>query len=124
MWIRIDVGCMSPHLGVDLDCNDSFGSDWSAHYGSGHLLFLDGSTLMAQPFDVTRLELSGTPAVVARGVGGASIAYAAFSVSATGMLAYTGALSTQSELRWVDRSGRMGDPIAPKGDYVDFIFGG
>jgi eukaryotic-like serine/threonine-protein kinase len=95
------------------------GSDWSAHYGSGHLLFLDGSTLMAQPFDVTRLELSGTPGVVARGVGGSSTAYGAFSVSATGVLAYTGGLSTQSELRWVDRTGRAGDPIAPKGDYVD-----
>ena len=95
------------------------GSDWAAHYGSDHLLFLDGSTLMAQPFDLTRLELSGTPAAVARGVGGASTAYGAFSVSATGVLAYTGGLSTQSELRWVDRSGRMGDPIAPKADYVD-----
>ena len=86
---------------------------------SGHLLFLDGSTLMAQPFDVTRLELSGTPAAVARGVGGSSTAYGAFSVSATGVLVYTGGLSTQSELRWVDRSGRMGDLVAPKGDYVD-----
>ena len=95
------------------------GSDWTAHYGSGHLLFLDGSTLVAQPFDVTRLELSGTPAVVARGVGGSSTAYAAFSVSATGVLAYAGRLSNQSELRWVDRSGRTGNLVAPEGDYVD-----
>jgi hypothetical protein len=70
--------------------------------GSGYLLFLDGSTLMAQPFDVTRRELSGTPAAVARGVGGSSTAYGAFSVSATGMLAYTGGLSNQKDrvLEW------------------------
>ena len=95
------------------------GSDWTAHYGSGHVLFLDGSTLVAQPFDVTRLELSGTPAVVARGVGGSSTAYGGFSVSATGVLAYAGRLSNQSELRWVDRSGRTGNLVAPESDYVD-----
>ncbi len=94
-------------------------SDWTAHYGSGYLLFLDGSTLMAQPFDMTRLELRGTSAVVARGVGASSTAYGAFSVSATGVLAYTGGLSNQSELRWVDRSGRTGNLVAPKSDYVD-----
>jgi len=94
-------------------------SDWTAHYGSGHLLFLDGSTLMAQPFDVRRLELSGAPVTVARNVGGSSTAYGAFSVSANAVLAYTGGLSTQSELRWVDRSGRLGDVLVPKGDYVD-----
>ena len=95
------------------------GSDWTAHYGSGYLLFLDGSTLMAQPFDAMRRELGGTSAVVVRGVGGSSTAYGAFSVSSTGVLAYTGGLSTQSELRWVERSGGTGDLVAPKGDYVD-----
>ncbi len=95
------------------------GSDWAARYGSGYLLFLDGSVLMAQPFDVTRLVLSGRPMAVARGVGGSSTAYGAFSVSANGVLAYAGGLSTQSELRWVDRSGRTGNLVAPQGDYVD-----
>ena len=106
-------------LGDRSDSRRLIGSDWTAHYGSGYLLFLDGTTLMAQPFDVTRRELSGTPAVVARGVGGSSTAYSGFSVSATGVLAYAGGLSTQSELRWVDRLGRTGNLVAPKGDYVD-----
>jgi hypothetical protein len=74
---------------------------------------------MAQPFDVTRLELGGTPSVVARGVGGSSTAYGAFSASATGVLAYTGGLPSESELRWLDRAGRIGDLVAAKGDYVD-----
>ena len=96
------------------------GSDWAAHFGSGHLLFLDGSTLMAQLFDVAKLGLHGTPMAVVRGVGGSSTAYGSFSVSTTGVLAYTGALSIQSELRWVDRSGRTGELVSPEGDYVDF----
>ncbi len=95
------------------------GSDWMAHYGSGYVLFLDGSTLMAQPFDVTRRELGGTPIAVVRGVGGSSTAYGAFSVSTTGVLAYTGALSSQSEVRWIDRSGYPGNLVAPKAEYVD-----
>ena len=101
------------------DSRRLIGSDWTAHYSSGHLLFLDSSSLMAQPFDPARLELSGTPTAIARGVGGSSTAYAAFSASATGILAYAGGLSNQSELRWVDRSGRPGTVVAPKGDYVD-----
>ena len=88
--------------------------------GPATLLFLDGSTLMAQPFDLLRLQLSGEPATVARGVGGSSTGYAGFSVSTNGVLAYAGPLSTQSELRWVDRSGRSGQVVAPKGDYIDF----
>lgn len=54
-----------------------------------------------------------------RGVGGSSTAYGAFSVSSTGVLAYSGGLPIQSELRWVARSARVGDIVAPRGDYVD-----
>jgi eukaryotic-like serine/threonine-protein kinase len=95
------------------------GSDWSVHYGSGHLLYLEGSTLMAQPFDVASLALTGTPSALARGVGGSSTGFGAFSVSATGVLAYAGALPNQCELRWVDRMGRVGDVVVAKGDFVD-----
>ena len=34
-------------------------------YSAGHLLFLTGRTLMAQPFDPDRLALSGTPFPIA-----------------------------------------------------------
>jgi serine/threonine protein kinase/Tol biopolymer transport system component len=95
------------------------GTDWAARFASGHLLFLDDATLMAQPFDMTRLELGRSPAPVAQGVGASSTAYGAFSVSSTGVLAYAGGLPAQSELRWVARSGRPGGVIAPQGDYID-----
>ena len=81
------------------------GSDWAGHYGSEHLLFLNGSTLMAQPFDPSSGTLKDTAHVLANEVGGSSTAYASFSVSSNGVLAYTAGLSSQGELRWMDRTG-------------------
>jgi Tol biopolymer transport system component len=95
------------------------GTDWAAHYGSGYLLFLDGTSLMAQAFDPVRVELSGTPTQLIREVGGASTGYGSFSVSATGVLAYTNGQFNRSELRWVNRAGTAMDLVAPEGDYVD-----
>jgi predicted Ser/Thr protein kinase len=72
----------------------------------GHLLYVRGGTLLAQPFDAGNLRMSGQPVAIDDGVpyfkpsGGAS-----FSVSRDGLLAYqTG--ETPSRLTWVDRSGK------------------
>jgi serine/threonine protein kinase len=110
---------VTPLAGAGASARRLVGSDWAGHYGLGYVLFLDGSTLMAQPFDALRQEVSGTPLAVARGVGGSSTAYGAFSVSATATLAYAAGSSSQSELRWVDRTGRMKDLVAAKSDYTD-----
>ena len=96
------------------------GSDWGAHYGSAHLLFLNDSTLMAQAFDARDHSLKGTAQVVASGIGASSTAYGSFAVSSTGVLAYASGLSSPSELRWIDRAGRVGDAVTEAGDYVDF----
>jgi Tol biopolymer transport system component len=72
----------------------------------GHLLFLRESTLMAQPMDPGKLELTGEPFPVAEQVG-FSLAMGFFSVSASGVLAYrAGALAGSGELVWFDREGR------------------
>jgi Tol biopolymer transport system component len=73
-----------------------------------HLLFLRETTLMAQPFDPERLELSGEPFPVAEGVGSFTANSAAgFTVSKNGIIAYrTGASAGTTFLTWVDRSGR------------------
>jgi dipeptidyl aminopeptidase/acylaminoacyl peptidase len=62
----------------------------SAVYADGYLLYLRENTLMAQPFDVGRLETTGEPVAVAQGVPtyispsrGAPV-----TVSATGLLVY------------------------------------
>ena len=96
------------------------GSDWSAQYALGYLLLLNGTTLMAQPFDLDTNRLTGAPTMVAQPVAGSSTGYGAFSVSAGGVLAYSSGLLAQSELRWVDRTGRTSASIAPTADYVDF----
>lgn len=86
-----------------------------------HLLFLRGTTLMAQPFDAGRLALTDEPVPVADQVqilGSPPIGV--FSASENGLLVYhTGTAAGFSQLGWFDRSGkqlaRLGDP----GTYAD-----
>jgi hypothetical protein len=96
-----------------------FDSSWGAKYAPGHVLFLRGSTLMAQPFDVDRGALTGAPVSIAQQVSGSSAGYGAFSVSATGVLAYAKDVAAPTQLAWVDRAGLTVDSIAPPGDYLD-----
>jgi hypothetical protein len=62
----------------------------SAMYAQGSLLFLRQQTLMAQRFDVERLELTGESVPIAErvSIGGTSGIAGGFSVSETGVLAY------------------------------------
>jgi Tol biopolymer transport system component len=95
------------------------GGDFSAKYAAGYLLFLRGRILMAQPFDAATLQLTGPPAMVAAQVAGGTTGYGAFSVSATGVRAYSSGLLAPAELRWVDRAGRATAPLAPAAEYID-----
>ena len=106
--------------------------------GAGRLLFLRDGTLMAQPFDSNRLELSGEPGPVAERVGSAN-QYGNYSVSSNGALAYrAGGAVGGSELVWMDRSGkRLGaagkpgqingrisfEALSPDGKTVAFVSG-
>jgi hypothetical protein len=76
--------------------------------GPGHLLFLREGTLMAQPFDPGRLELSGEPFPVVEQVSFSALSsLGSFSVSGDGVLAYlTGPVGSTSELLWFDRTGK------------------
>lgn len=71
------------------------------------LLFLRDGALLAQPFDATRLRLTGDPLPIADAehVGfNPATPRGMFSVSQTGVLAYR--TSAPSELGWFDRAGR------------------
>ena len=72
-----------------------------------YLLFArDEGLVLAQHFDLTRLELTGTPFPVAEGVWSFRPSNR-LSVSATGgVLAYINESLTNTELAWFDRSGR------------------
>ena len=78
---------------------------------SGHLVYLVGSTLMAVPFDLGRMETAGSPVPVLEEVyvsgDGPRGGFGAFSVSRTGVLVYaSGANRTEDLLVQVDREGR------------------
>ena len=94
-----------------------------ARYANGHLVFVQGGTLMAQAFDTTPMELRGAPFPIAEDVtpstGGATETTAAFSVSENAVLVYQAAVRTQSRIVTVDRNGTQLAVIAPPGDYVD-----
>jgi len=77
-------------------------------YAPGYILFMVGSTLKAQRFDESHLELKGDPVTIADSVlNDAGFSLAAFSVSLNGLLVFqTGTAQSGSQLRIVDQSGR------------------
>ncbi|MBI4469562.1 MAG: serine/threonine-protein kinase [Acidobacteria bacterium] len=85
-------------------------------YAQGYLLFLREGTLMAQRFDVERLETVGDALPVAEQVNYASgEGRGVFSVSQNGFLAYqVSGLKPESQLTWFNRQGEklgvLGDP--------------
>ena len=87
--------------------------------GTGRLVFLRDTTLFAQPFDPSRLELSGEPVPVTDQVGSFPAATAGlYSVSETGVLAYrVGPGGDQRQLTWVDSQGKPLGTIGEKGSY-------
>jgi len=87
-----------------------------ALYASRHILFLRQTTLMAQPFDAKRLELTGDAFPIADPVHENELTlHSMFSASENGLLAYQeGTGSANRELIWLDRSGkRMGEVPGP-----------
>ena len=94
-------------------------TNWGAQISGGFLLFLKGTTLMAQAFGPGD-KLSGDAVPLRTNVAGGSSGYPAFSTSRTGILAYANPGRAVRELRWFSRSGAALNAVAPAGDYVDF----
>jgi len=79
----------------------------SSNPESGHIVFIRDGAILAQPFDVHRLELKGEPVTLAKGVG-AYIDYGYFSTSSNGILAYrTGIIGGGYQLTWLNRQGKI-----------------
>ena len=72
---------------------------------TGQLFFLQGSRLLAQGFDDTRLELAGEPTIVAEDVGSYDVRWRSFSVSDNGIIAWRDAGSAYA-VSWLDGAGR------------------
>jgi Tol biopolymer transport system component len=79
------------------------------------LLYLRGSTLMYQPFDLQRRLTTGTPTPIAEGVGTRM-----YSASDTGVLVYAASPSeVRRRLVWIDRNRQVTPLNASPGLYVD-----
>ena len=94
---------------------------YNAQYASGYLLFTRDATLMAQPFDAGRLELTGEAVPLAEQLrlGGATGRAAAVSASQATTLVYqTGPAGYRSQLTWYDRAGK---PVGSIGEPADQI---
>ena len=88
----------------------------------GYLLFARDTTVMAQSFDASRLQLSGDPFPIAEEVTfKGSSSYSNFSVSENGaMVFWRGSLSNR-QLVWFDRQGKQLGLVGPPGDFNDIV---
>ncbi len=83
---------------------------------SGHLVYAQGGSLMAVPFDPQRLVVTGTANAVVEGVLQSPVTgITQYSISATGSLVYVpgGIQATQLSLVWVNRNGTEQPLTAP-----------
>jgi serine/threonine protein kinase len=93
------------------------GTTSSGVYASGHLLYRRATTLLAQRFDATTLQLSGEPVAIAEDVGFNPVTFQAlFSASNTGALVYRDA-APGAQLAWFSRSGLRLATVGPPGEF-------
>ena len=80
----------------------------NAQYSEGYLLFSRDGDLVAQKFDLARLELSGAVLPVVRQIQYHTFLHnAAFTVSTNGILVYgTAGTGVNSQMAWLDRTGK------------------
>ena len=95
----------------------------AAYLQSGQLLFTRGDLLMAQPFDIGSLKLSGEPHAVSDHIerpaaGVTTCPCASFAASPSGVIVWRqSANSSQSSLQWFDRSGKKLSVVGEVADY-------
>lgn len=84
---------------------------------SGHLLFVRGGSLLAQPFEVDHLRLAGEPFPIAQDVLYFHPNFAAsVSVSDNGVLVYHAGFPN-AQLKWYDRSGKESGEVGSPSPY-------
>ena len=93
---------------------------YARYVSSGHLVYVRGDTLLAAPFDLRRLEVTGASVPVLEGLRTNASGGAHFSASGTGSLAYVpgGALEADRGLVFVDRKGSVEPVSDERRDYM------
>lgn len=75
--------------------------------GSGHLLYVQDTTLMARALNASTLALEGDPIPIADGIQAQGTGLRArFSLSETGVLVHQAMAEPRFQIRWYDRSGQ------------------
>jgi eukaryotic-like serine/threonine-protein kinase len=90
-------------------------------YADGLLFFARRDVLLAQPFDVGRLALSGEPRAVAQGIATLASGRYAFSVTPSGALAFLRRTEQNpvARLTWFDRGGKPTGSVGQPGRFAD-----
>ncbi len=90
-----------------------------AAYAQDRFLFVRDSALYAQPFDLKKFALTGSPTALAEGVVvDLGVWHAGFTASETNELIFqTGTSMAHSRLEWVDRQGKHLSFVGEKGVY-------
>ena len=82
---------------------------------AGHLLYVRGDRLFAQPLDLAGRTVVGTPVVLAERLDVAANQGAAYSASDR-VIAYSGdGTAGRSRLTWIDRGGRVLSSVSEDG---------
>ena len=93
---------------LDSNSQPAYAPAWDG--GGGHVIFVRGGLLMAQPFDDKRLTLTGEArAITAKAISPrlAGAIYVPFSASATNILAFPHGGAVERQLLWYRRDGRL-----------------
>ena len=97
------------------------GGSYARYVPPGHIVYAHAGSLMAVPFDLSRIELRGAPVPVQEGVVTTALTSggAEYDVTPSGMLAYVpgNAKAPVRSLAWVDRSGNAKILPAPQRVY-------
>jgi serine/threonine-protein kinase len=96
------------------------GGTYPSYAPTGHLIYAQGATLMAAPFDLERLQIRGAAVPMIEGLVVAQNGAAQYSFSHTGTLVYVsgGSTTAQRKLVWVNRNGSeqvLGAPVREYG---------
>jgi eukaryotic-like serine/threonine-protein kinase len=117
-WTNAQVAVQS--LGAGERRNLIKGAMQPRYASAGHLIYAQGGSLMAVPFDMKRLEVTGAAVPVVEGVlQSATSGAAEYSLSTTGSLVYVpgGVQAEQRRLVWVNRNGEEHPVAAPPRAY-------
>ncbi len=114
-----DTGVYAASLSKPHESTRLLASDTNALYAEGHLLWLRGSTLMAQPFEADRLRLRGEASSVADAVFRIPQMGFMFAAASPGVLGYTGVQPT-AQFTWLDQSGKAEATFGEAGNYTSF----